>query len=334
MSGKATATAPANIAFIKYWGVRDAERVIPQNRSISMTLERCVTRTTAACLDDVEAHEVLLRGADGVLRPASEPFAARVVAQLERVRQQAGTDAFFRVATENSFPAAAGIASSASGFAALSLASAAAAGLALDGRGLSDLARRSGSGSAARSALGGYVEWPAGFTAEEGYATAIAPCEHWALADVIAVVDAGPKAVSSTEGHRRAPTSPFFEARLSRLDARLAAVRAAISERSLERLGPVIEEEALELHLIAMSARPPAFYWRPHTLSVLAAVRALREDGLAAWSTMDAGPNVHVICSMRDEAEVARRLAATLGVHEVIRDRCGPGPRLTNDDLF
>jgi len=334
MSSRITATAPANIAFIKYWGVRDRERVLPINPSISMTLSVCHTRTTVQPLPVGEADRIVVLDAAG--RPLAEDaaFTRGIVEHLERIRRQAGVETPFRVATANSFPAGAGIASSASGFAALSLAAGTAAGLEITAERLSTLSRLSGSGSSARSALGGFVEWPAGDEPGQEHATGLAAQDHWELCDVVAVVDAGAKSVSSREGHRRAPSSPHFDRRLVELPGRLARVRDAILRRDLATLGPVLEAEAVELHLIAMSADPPIYYWKPPTLTVLRCVRELRDSGRAAWFTMDAGPNVHVICSPEDEPTVAERLSAIPGVVNVIRDRVGSGPALTSEHLF
>jgi diphosphomevalonate decarboxylase len=322
---KITAVAPANIAFIKYWGARDLDHALPCQPSISMTLERCVTRTTV---------EALGEGADDELRLPDAAFAPRIERQLAEIRRHAGSRDGLRIATENSFPSAAGMASSASGFAALTLAATRALGLVVEPRELSRLARRSGSGSAARSALGGYVEWPAGASDAEGYAFPLAPAEHWALCDVIAIVDSGSKPVSSLEGHRRASSSPYFETRLRAVEQRLALTRQAIAERRFDLLGPVVEEEAIDLHLIAMSSRPPIFYWRPGTLAVLEQVRQLRQSGVAAWATLDAGPNVHVICMPPDEQAVAERLGQHPAVTAIVRDRVGAGPRLVDEHLF
>lgn len=324
--GKATVAAPANIAFVKYWGARDLERAIPVNASISMTLSRCVSRSTVEALADGEPDEVWLADEGGSLAVAGEGFARRVRAHLAALRGELGSRAGFRVATRNNFPAAAGLASSASGFAALALAVARALGGEPAPPELSRLARLSGSGSAARSAFGGYVEWPADLSRPEGPAAALAPAEHWELRDVIAIVETGAKEVSSLEGHRRAPSSPYFDRRLALLPARLDAVRRAIAARDLATLGPVLEEEAIDLHLIAMSSRPPAFYWNPGTVAVLDAVRGLRREGIAAFSTMDAGANVHVVCEPRAEPQVAAALTRVPGVESVISDGVGPGP--------
>jgi diphosphomevalonate decarboxylase len=346
VSGKATATAPANIAFVKYWGAHDLSSGIPLNASISMTLSRCVsTCTVEATPGDAAAGDAAGGGARGESdevyvvgpgehRPAPDAFARRVLDHLERLRRWAGADCSFRVATRNSFPSGAGLASSASGFAALTLATVGALGAEVTAEELSILARRSGSGSAARSVLGGYVELPGGPVPDDVYARQLAEPGHWDLRDVIAIVVAEPKAVSSLEGHARAPSSPYFRERLACLADRLAVVREALARRDFDLLGPAVEEEAVDLHLIAMSSSPPIFYWKPGTLEVMEAVRRLRTEGVSAYFTMDAGPNVHVICPAEAEETVASRLGALGSVREIIRDRVGPGPELIEEHLL
>ena len=335
---KATVSAPANIAFIKYWGAHDLERALPMNSSISMTLEDCVTQCTVELLDHSGADEVWLAEPDGGFGSPEPEYAQRIRGHLDRVRKWADREEAVRVATRNTFPTAGGLASSASGFAALTLAAAGAFGKKASNKDLSLLARRSGSGSACRSVFGGFVEWKAsrgnGDTDEDSYARQLADAEHWDLRNVIAVVEIGPKTVSSIEGHRRAPTSPYFEKRQELLPERLEKVRRAIRERDLAALGPVIEEEAIDLHLIAMSSHPPIFYWSPGTIAVVRAVRELRQEGLAAWATMDAGANVHVLCDADSEEDVAERLEDLPAVGFVIRDGVGPGPEEETEHLF
>jgi diphosphomevalonate decarboxylase len=334
VTSKSSVTAPSNIAFVKYWGARDLAQALPMNASISMTLTECVSRSTVSFTEGSdEADRIELVGDDGSYTLARGSFRERAVAHLDRVRRWARRSGSFRVATRNSFPTGAGIASSASGFAALTLAATKALGLSLSTPELSDLARMSGSGSAARSVLGGYVEWsPEGQGA--GHAVAIAPASHWDLRDVIALVDHGEKDVSSLDGHRLASSSPHYETRQRILPERLATVRRAIAERDLATLGPVLEEEAIELHLIAMSSKPPIFYWKPGTVQVLERLRALRREGLESWATMDAGANVHVICSPQAEAPVIAALTALSGVSGVLLDGAGPGPREEREHLF
>ena len=336
---KTTVAAPANIAFIKYWGARDLERALPMNPSISMTLDHCVTRCTVEILDGGH-DEVWLSEPDGGFGSPDPEFTRRVREQLDRVRQWAGREEPFRVATRNTFPSAAGLASSASGFAALTLAAAGALGRKdATANELSQLARRSGSGSAARSVLGGYVEWPdpgapGGIDDEPSYAIQLADASQWDLRDVIAVVEIGPKVVSSRDGHRLAHTSPYYTKRLELLPERLQKVRRAIESRDFELLGPVLEEESTDLHMIAMTSHPPIFYWSPGTVAVLRAVRELRQEGLAAWATLDAGANVHVICDSESEDDVADRLEDLPAVGFVIRDGVGDGPEHETTHLF
>ncbi len=334
MSNKATVRSPSNIAFIKYWGAKDIERAIPENPSLSMTLRNCVSRCTVEHLDADGDHEVRWRGAAGGFETAPPAFSSRVVQHLDRLRDWADCGGRFRVATENTFPAAAGIASSASGFSALTLATLAALGREVTVEEQSELARLSGSGSASRSVVGGYVEWPADGAGDRSYARQVAPSEHWDLRDVVAIVESGPKKTSSLDGHRRARTSPYFETRLECLPERFAAVRDAVLARDFGRLGPLVEAEAIDLHTIAMTSEPAIFYWQPGTLEVLAAVRSMRDDGLEAWSTMDAGANVHVICTPSSEPEVADRLSQLPAVEDVIRDGVGPGPVREEADLL
>ncbi|MEJ2677611.1 MAG: diphosphomevalonate decarboxylase [Gemmatimonadota bacterium] len=319
----ATWTAPANIAFVKYWGSHDPDAGLPLNPSLSMTLSHCTAACTVRRSPVASVRVFRADGHDGVA-PAPAALADPVAAHVRRVMHRAGQDGGADVAVAVDFPVAAGLASSAAIFAAVTRAAADAFGLDLDSVGLADLARSAGSGSAARSMAGGYVEWT--LHAGRSALDVVAPASHWDLRDVIAVVDAAPKRVSSREGHRRALTSPYFQRRLTLVDDRLARTRDAILRRDVAALGIVAEEEALDLHLIAMSARPPFRYWRAATLAILDEVEAMRREGVSAWSTMDAGPNVHVLCEPHAEDEVARRLTALGGTRRIIRDRVGQGP--------
>jgi diphosphomevalonate decarboxylase len=331
----ATAVAPANIAFIKYWGVQDAALTLPFNGSISMNLDTCLTTTTVTFDPALPDDEVTITLYGEAPAPATGRPRARVVAQLDRLRALAGIHTRARVASANTFPSDAGIASSAAAFAALTLAGATALGLGLDERELTLLTRRGGSGSACRSIPTGYVEWviPEGpFDATgwdaESYALSLAPPEHWALADVVAVVDAGAKKIGSAENHQLAATSAYFPTRLAEIPARLAAARTAIAQRDLELLGVTMEADAVSMHAVCMTSTPPSFYWYAGTLSVIHAVRGWREQGLHAYFTIDAGPNVHVICAAADRDEVQRRLAALPGVQFTIANGVGAGARV------
>jgi diphosphomevalonate decarboxylase len=330
----ATAEAASNIALVKYWGALDLERAVPVNPSISMTLSSCRSICRATFDSGSRAGDEILLEREGVLEPAPPAFADRIARQLVRLRSWAGVEGQLRIATRNTFPAAAGIASSASGFAALTLAVVASLDREVSVAEMSTLARLSGSGSAARSVLGGFVVWPAPGAGAECYAECIADAAHWPLCDLIAIVQSTEKEVSSLDGHIRAATSPHFSRRLELLPGRLDLVRQSIATRDLELLGPVLEEEAIELHLVAMSSHPPIYYWLPATLAVLAAVRRLRQAGYSAWCTMDAGANVHVLCRPEEAAPVAAALREVPGVERVIEDRVGGDPIVCAGDHF
>lgn len=318
-----TAEAASNIAFIKYWGALDLERVIPCNPSISMTLSSCRSVCSATFFEGEGGGDEVLLVSEGGGAPAPPQFSERILAHLDRLRANAGKEGRFRIATRNTFPSAAGIASSASGFTALSLAVGRALGMEPDAEALSRLAQSSGSGSASRSAFGGYVRWP-GVGSET--AQQVADEQHWPLCDLVAIVETSAKKVSSLEGHRRASSSPYFARRQELLEQRLEVTSDAIERRDFVQLGAVVEEEAIDLHLIAMSSRPAVYYWRPGTLEVLEAVRDLRDRGVAAFATMDAGANVHVLCQPEDVTCVESRLHSLFSVEKVLVDRVGGGP--------
>jgi len=286
----ATAVAPSNIAFVKYWGNLVAELRLPFNGSLSMNLSAATTTTTVRFDPGLHVDHVVIDGEERV-----GPAHARVAAHLDLVRARAAISARARVESANSFPMGTGIASSASAFAALTLAATAAAGLDLSERELSALARR-GSGSAARSIPGGFVEWHAAPSDAASFAESIAPPEHWDLRDIVAVVSRAHKRAGSTDGHAAAAHSPFFATRVAALQTELPRMRQALLDRDLETLGPAIEAEALALHAVAMTGRPPLLYWAPETIALIHEVHAWRRDGLAVWFTLDAGPNVHLIC--------------------------------------
>ncbi len=325
---KGTAVARANIAFIKYWGNLNEDLRLPMNGSISMTLDKLRTVTT------VEFSPALLE--DEIEVDGEEPSAdakARIVAHLDRLRGLAGRSLKARVASVNDFPTGAGLASSASGFAALTLATAAALGMGLEGRELSTLARL-GSGSASRSIWGGYVEWVAGDKHEDSFSSQIAPPEHWEICDCIALVSTEAKEVASSEGHKLATSSPLYSARLSQVKEDLDLVREAILTRDFESLGSVAEREALSLHAIMMTSRPSLFYWTPATVRVVKGVRNWREEGRSVYFTIDAGPNVHLLTLPSYVEEIERALLEVEGVEEVIVCRPGQGARLIEEHLF
>ncbi|MDA1195059.1 MAG: diphosphomevalonate decarboxylase [Planctomycetota bacterium] len=318
----ATAVATSNIALVKYWGKRDEALNLPTTGSISVTLDALTTRTTVAFDPALPADDIALDG-----HPAGTPRMARF---LDLVRDLAGVRTYARVQSRNDFPTGAGLASSASGFAALALACDAALGLGLDAPALSALARR-GSGSAARSLLGGFAEMQPGSAADghDAYAVALAPPDALPLVMLIAVTAAGPKAVGSTEGMRRTETtSPYHPAWVESTRRDLGRMRDAIAARDLEQVGHLAETNALRMHANMLAAEPALFYWNAATVAAIQTVHALRAAGTGAWITIDAGPQVKVICAPIDAATVEKALRAGPGVEQVLSARPGPGARL------
>ncbi len=308
----ATASANANIAFIKYWGNRDDSLRLPSNGSISMNLAGLETRTSVSFDPDQTVDELIING-----EIASFPALERVRQVLDLVRTMAGFPAFAKVESSSNFPAGAGIASSASAFAALALAASKAAGLELPEADLSRLARR-GSGSACRSVPAGFVEWRAGTGDQDSYAFSIAPPEYWDLVDCIAVVSPEPKATGSSQGNRLAITSPLQTARVEDTPRRLEICRNAILNRDFDALAEIVELDSNLLHAVMMTSRPALFYWKPATLLVMDAVREQRSKGAPLCYTIDAGPNVHVI-TLRTGAESVKNLLGSLpGVQNVL----------------
>jgi diphosphomevalonate decarboxylase len=322
---KATALAHPNIAFIKYWGNRDDALRLPANPSLSMNLGDLHTTTTVLFDETLERDQVIIDG-----QAAGEAARARVSGHLDLVRQRAGLKVPAWVVSRSNFPVGVGIASSASGFAALTVAACAAAGLDMTEAELSALARR-GSGSASRSVPGGYTEWAMGRGNATSFARTLAPASHWDLRDVVVVVSREHKTVSSSRGHGLAVSSPLHAARVRAVPAMLAACRRALLARDLEAMGPLIEQDAVMMHAVMMTSRPALYYWAPATMAVIQAVQSWRADGTPLYFTIDAGPNVHLICEAADAAEVEARARALPGVLDVLVSGPGGPARLVQD---
>jgi diphosphomevalonate decarboxylase len=317
-----TARAFPNIAFIKYWGNRVPELRIPINASLSMNLAGLFTDTTVEWTPSLRADQVEING-----QAATPQAAQRVSTHLDQVRNRYEVEGFARVSSHNNFPMGAGIASSASSFAALSLAATTAAGLELPERELSSLARL-GSGSASRSIPPGFVEWYAGDDHESSFATSFAPANHWDLVDVVAVVSQSHKVTGSTEGHQSADTSDLQSARVQGAAERVQRCREAILNRDFVSFAEVVEHDSNLMHAVMMTSRPPLFYWLPASLTIMQKVRDWRSDGLQVCYTLDAGPNVHCICTGPVAEEVASALREIDGVLAVRVAPAGGGAHI------
>jgi len=320
MNRSATAIAHPNIAFIKYWGNRDNVLRIPSNGSISMNLSALETSTTVEYNPQIENDQLFING-----EKITGAGLNRVSDLLNRVRKMADITTYAVVNSTNNFPMGSGIASSASAFAALSLAATQAVNLSLNQDELSKFARLS-SGSACRSIPGGFVEWEMGIDHESSYAKSIAPPTHWDLIDCIAIIDYAHKAVSSIQGHEIANTSPLQSARVEDTKRRLAICREAIIDRNFKQLAEIVEQDSLVMHAIMMTSIPPLIYLNTTSIAVLKAVNAWQAvEGLDVCYTFDAGPNAHVICQAEIKDEIINRLGKIPGVLKVLESSPG-GP--------
>jgi diphosphomevalonate decarboxylase len=316
----ATAVAHPNVALIKYWGKRPGPGNLPATGSLSIVLGGLATRTTVTFDPALAADVVSLNGA------ADAGTVTRVSACLDELRRLAGTQSHARVESHNDFPTGAGLASSASGFAALLVAGAGALGLELPMARLADLARR-GSGSAPRSLFGGFA-----LLQNEGDGTRCEPVADpadWPLEVVVAITARGPKPTGSRDGMARSEqTSPYYRAWVDTHPDDLAAGLAAVRARDFARLAELAEHNCLKMHAVMMTTRPPLIYWVPGTLAALQAVGELRAAGVPVFFTIDAGPQVKAVCLPGAGAQVAAALAATPGVLDVLHSPLGGAARL------
>ena len=324
MQPKFSAIAHPNIAFIKYWGNRDDALRLPLNGSISMNLSGLESRTTVQFDEALEHDTFELNG-----EFQSSASLQRVSQFLDYVRRLVGSTSYARVSSTNNFPTGAGIASSASAFAALALAASKAAGLDLDQKDLSRLARL-GSGSACRSVPDGFVEWLPGEDDASSYAISIAPKDHWGLVDAVAVVSQEHKPIGSTSGHKLAHTSPLNAQRVLDAPERLKNCRDALLERDFAGFADVVELDSNYMHAVMRTSNPPLVYWEPATEVLLWQVWQWRKQGHAVCATVDAGPNVHVL-ALKNELEWLREALVELpGVKKVLIGEPADGARLVD----
>jgi len=310
------ATARANIAFIKYWGKLERPGNYPAVPSLSVTLDGLVTHTTLEPSPGAELDQVEL---DGV--PLEGRGLTRIVAVLDECRRASGRTDRVRVVSRNHFPTSSGLASSASGFAALVGAAHRWFGLSTEPQVLSQAARRA-SASAARSVFGGWVCLEVG--AE--HASPLAPPDHWDLAVLVVTTTTAKKPLGSTEAmNLTRDTSPYYRPWLEHAPRLFEEARGALLERDLERFGDAMEHSTFMMHGSLLAARPSFTYLTPSTLEVLSLTRKLRERGTLCFRTMDAGPHVKVLCQAVDAPTIAAHLRAQPGVIEVLVAEPGPG---------
>lgn len=314
---QATAQAQPNIALVKYWGKRDVERNLPAVSSLSITLDSLWTRMSVS-FDAGDTDTLSVNGAERPSMLARVSRCLDLVAGVERSRA--------KVVSESNFPIGAGLASSASAFAALIVAADEAAGSRHDVSTLAKLAGAS-SGSAARSLFGGFVELTAGD--DDIDVQQLIDSAAWPLEVVVAVTEESEKPVGSGEAMiRGAGTSPFYSSWIAQQEADMAAAREAVATRDFHELASVAEHNCLKMHSVMWTSRPPIVYWNNATLACMETVRSLREEGLAVFFTIDAGPQVKAVCLPEFAAAVETALRNTPGVLNTMRSGLGRGARL------
>jgi diphosphomevalonate decarboxylase len=322
----ARAVAHPNIALIKYWGNRQDDLRLPSNDSLSLTLAGLHTWTTVEVDDELHEDQVLLNG-----ELLAGPPAQRVTEHLDRVRILGKVSHKARVISHNDFPAGAGMASSASAFAALTLAACSAYQVQQSTRQASRLARQA-SGSASRSLEGGYVLLHSADDDQGAYAEQVFPPDYWRLLDVLAVVDLQHKSIGSTRGHQLAQSSPLQAARVADTPRRLMGCMQAIRRRDFGDLAAIIEQDSQMMHAIMMTSQPPLFYWRPATAAILLAVQQWRLEGLRVCCTLDAGPNPHCLCEADDAPQVRAQLEKIPAVQHILLAEPGGPARLEHPE--
>ena len=317
--------AHTNIAFIKYWGKENEELIIPQNNSLSLTLDAFYTETKVTFDDQLDADVLYI---DGEIEDEKALKKAQVI--LDLVREEAKIDWSAKIESKNFVPTAAGLASSASGLAALAGAASLAAGLELSDTELSRLARR-GSGSASRSIYGGFAEWQKGTTDKDSIAVPVDDA-NWDIGMIFVIVDDKRKDVSSTEGMRLVvETSPYYDGWVTSAEQDLADIKVAIQEQDIIKTGEIAERSALKMHALNLSANPPFNYWSPESIIAMRNVSELREKGYPAYLTMDAGPNVKIICRASDLDAIHAILSETYRGDQLVKALPGPGIQILED---
>ncbi|HUV46606.1 MAG TPA: diphosphomevalonate decarboxylase [Candidatus Bathyarchaeia archaeon] len=325
---KATAKSPTNIAFIKYWGKRDESLRIPENDSIAMNIDGLYTVTTVEFADKYKKDSFYLKN-----ELVDKKEAEKVFIHLDRIRKLAKIDYKAKVVSYNNFPKSTGLSSSASGFAALTLAAAKAAGLKLSERELSRLARVA-SGSACRSIPNGFVEWRSGKDDKTSYAYSVFPAGHWLLYDVVVIVSEEKKEIGSTEGQKLAKTSPFLEARLRGIRKKIILLKRYLKQKKFSEFGKLAEEEALNMHAVMITSSPPLLYWTANTLKLMKLIQKWRQEGLENYFTINTGQDVHILVLKNNLEKLKNNLAKLAFIKKIIVNQPTVGARIVNKHLF
>ncbi|UCE29009.1 MAG: diphosphomevalonate decarboxylase [Candidatus Bathyarchaeota archaeon] len=334
---KSSAIAHSNIALIKYWGRsldHNPNLNIPSNDSVSMTKygltqsTHLQTHTTIDFSDAYQEDSAILE--EKVL---ARRKMERILKVVDPLRKYANIDCKFKMMSRNDFPTQAGLASSASGFAALAIAAANALGIDFTKEEISTFARL-GSGSATRSIQGGFVRWKKGNSHETSFAEQICDPHKFNMNAVIAIVHEGKKDVTSDVGHESAHTSPFNEVRILKSQQQAKDIQKAILDDDFCKVGRIAEESSKYMHAVMMTSNPPLFYWHPSTLRLVRSIQEMRKRGMKCYFTVDAGPNVHCLCRPEDRYELQKMLGRIEYIKKIIPVKPADDSYVTKEHLF
>lgn len=324
---KATAVAPSNIAFIKYWGKENEELKLPKNGSISMNLSNLLTVTTVEFDPELKEDLVMINGVINITE------SIRVIKHLDLIRGMSSNVHKAKVVSMSNFPVGTGLSSSASGFAALTIAAVNALGINLDEKKLSILARI-GSGSASRSIPDGFVEWKMGKDSNSSYSISILPPNYFKILDVVAIVSNKKKEVPTTDGQKLAKTSPLFKKRLSGINKKIKEIKKLIMNKDFKNFGQLVEDEAIELHKIMQTSKPPLNYLQPETIKIMKLVKQWRSEGLEVYFTLNTGQDIHLIIEEKNKEKLVEKLKEIKEVKNIIVNRPAVGARVIKNHLF
>ncbi len=314
-----TARAYTNIALIKYWGKKNKQLKLPYTNSLSLTLDRFYTDTKSEIIDS-DKDQIRLNN-----ELLDDAHSQRIVKYLDFARKYFDFNEHFIVETVNHVPTSAGFASSASGFAALAASLNQTMKLNLSDRELSILARN-GSGSASRSIYGGFVEWISGTSNDTSYAVPIDEHPDIDLSLLSVVINQDAKKVSSTNGMESSvKTSPFYDNWVTLVSSEIHEIKQAIAQKDVQKIGELSEHNAMSMHALTLSADPSFTYFAPETIQVIQLVKSLRNQGVFAYVTIDAGPNVKIICTKESTPVVQKYIKDNLPAVTTVVANIGNG---------
>lgn len=316
---RVSAKAHANIALVKYWGKKDEDLILPYNNSLSLTLDAFYTITRVS-----QAKEdcFILNG-----QVQTGEIYSDMIDYIDLFRKRSKIKDAILIESKNYFPTAAGLASSASGFAALATALNAYFELNMKQKEISILARR-GSGSASRSIYGGLVEWLQGDDDLSSYAVKVDPA-NFDIGMLAVIIDDKEKMIKSRAGMKQTvATSPYYSVWVETAQQDIEAIKKAIKNQNVHAIGRIAEHSALKMHASMLTTKPAIMYFQDLTMKVLHTVYALREEGVTAYFTMDAGPNVKIITTLEDKDKIIDKLSEFIDKDALIYSGVGPDAKL------